>query len=65
MSERRCRCGNGVADIRLTYDKNTRRGISRYTSGPMDMRCADKEAFAVMSRGVAWVKATRYREVVR
>jgi hypothetical protein len=55
-----CRCGNGPAVWRIHYDRTTRRGISAYTGGPACMRCVDKEAFAVMARGVMFVKVTRY-----
>lgn len=57
----RCKCG-GERTVRLTYEKRSRRGITRYQSGPMCTRCADKEAFAVLARGVAWVKADRWDE---
>lgn len=56
---RMCKCGNGMADIKLEYYKPTRRGESCVVTVPMDMRCADKTAMAVMSRGARSVKARR------
>jgi len=62
---KRCRCGSEEATVRLEYDKYTNRGHSRYVTGPKGMRCADKEAFAVLSRRGAppIVKAHRVQEV--
>jgi len=55
----RCKCGNGPADCQLVYYKPTNRGMSLYHDGWYDMRCADKAAFAILSRGVDFVKVMR------
>jgi hypothetical protein len=44
------RCKQEPGTIRLEYDKYTHRGVSRYVTAPIGMRCADKEALAVLSR---------------
>jgi hypothetical protein len=59
---RKCKCG-GEANVRLIYDKPSTRGIARYRSGWKCMRCADKEAFAVLTRGIDRVMAERRKEV--
>jgi hypothetical protein len=57
-----CKCGR-VALFHLVYDKNSSRGLARYTSPPKCMRCADKEAFAVIGRRVSFVRAVPVKGV--
>lgn len=52
-----CKCGH-EAKVKLSFRKPK---VGQFTTAPLCMRCADKEAFAVLSRGVWFVKGSHYK----